>query len=71
MSTEARLAGKIQKRQGIFASRRVSCSVDRKRACFDWPAQALGGLRGCHRWLEAVFDATHARGAEVSLVKSG
>ena len=74
MSTEAKLvklADKICNLRDILASPPANWSADRKRAYFDWAAQVVGGVRGVHPELEALFDGIHARSAEFSQVVSG
>ena len=71
LSTQAKLvklADKICNLRDILASPPANWSADRKRAYFDWAAQVVGGVRGVHPGLEAVFDGIYARGAEFSEV---
>lgn len=69
LSTQAKLvklADKICNLRDILASPPANWSAERKRAYFDWAAQVVGGVRGVHPGLEAVFDGIYARGAEFS-----
>lgn len=71
LSTQAKLvklADKICNLRDILASPPANWSAERKRAYFDWAAQVVGGVRGVHPGLEAVFDGIYARGAEFSEV---
>jgi hypothetical protein len=63
-----KLADKICNLRDILASPPANWSANRKRAYFDWAAQVVGGVRGVHPGLEAVFDGIYARGAEFSEV---
>jgi len=51
-----------------LASPPANWSAERKQAYFDWAAQVVGGVRGVHPGLEAVFDGIQARSAEFSEV---
>lgn len=69
LSTQAKLvklADKICNLRDIFASPPANWSAERKLAYIDWAAQVVGGLRGVHPGLGAVFDGIYARGAEFS-----
>lgn len=71
LSTQAKLvklADKICNLRDILASPPANWSAERKQAYFDWAAQVVGGVRGVHPGLEAVFDGIHARSAEFSEV---
>ena len=59
-----KLADKICNLRDILASPPANWSAERKRTYFDWAAQVVGGVRGVHPGLEAVFDGIYARGAE-------
>lgn len=59
-----KLADKICNLRDILASPPANWSADRKRTYFDWAAQVVGGVRGAHPGLEAVFDGIYARGAD-------
>jgi len=69
LSTQAKLvklADKICNLRDILASPPANWSADRKRAYFDWAARVVGGVRGVHPGLEAVFDGIYGRGADFS-----
>ena len=60
-----KLADKICNLRDILASPPVDWSAERKQDYFNWAAQVVSGLRGVHFGLEAMFDALHARHAEL------
>ncbi len=67
-SREARLvklADKICNLRDLLAAPPADWPAQRKREYFDWSAQVVEGLRGVHPGLEAVFDATFRRAAEL------
>jgi guanosine-3',5'-bis(diphosphate) 3'-pyrophosphohydrolase len=51
-----KIADKICNLRDILASPPADWSAERKQRYFDWAAQVVGGLRGVHPGLEAVFD---------------
>jgi len=68
-SPEARLvklADKICNLRDILASPPADWPVQRKRDYFDWAAQVVKQVRGTHSVLEAIFDETYTRAAELA-----
>jgi guanosine-3',5'-bis(diphosphate) 3'-pyrophosphohydrolase len=60
-----KLADKICNLRDILEDPPPDWSLARKLEYFDWAARVIGGLRGAHPQLEALFDAEYARKAEL------
>jgi guanosine-3',5'-bis(diphosphate) 3'-pyrophosphohydrolase len=56
-----KLADKICNLRDLFVSPPQGWSQARRRDYLDWSAQVVGGLRGTHAGLEAIFDDLCAR----------
>ncbi|MDO3558284.1 HD domain-containing protein [Ralstonia pseudosolanacearum] len=61
-----KLADKICNLRDILASPPADWPAQRKREYFDWAASVVDRVRGVHPGLEAIFDATYARAAELA-----
>ncbi|WP_431066683.1 HD domain-containing protein [Methylotuvimicrobium sp.] len=60
-----KLADKICNLRDILTAPPAGWSRERKREYFDWANDVIGGLRGIHPQLEAIFDALYVRQNEL------
>ena len=56
-----KLVDKISNLRDISASPPFDWSVERKQEYFDWAARVVGGVRGVHPELEALFDKIYSK----------
>lgn len=56
-----KLADKIANLRDMVATPPADWDLQRRQQYFDWVGSVVGGLRGIHYPLEALFDAVHAQ----------
>jgi guanosine-3',5'-bis(diphosphate) 3'-pyrophosphohydrolase len=64
LSREAKLvklADKISNVRDVATAPPAGWPLERQREYFDWAKEVVGGLRGAHARLEALFDEAYAR----------